>query len=382
MKMTLHTSVLYGLALCIGISQTAKSIAETALPIPDHIVILILENHGYTQIINAASAPKINALAYDSSSALFTLSFGVEHPSQPNYLDLYSGCNQNVTNDNVPPTFFTTENLGYQLINSGRSFATYSEDLPSVGFNGASSGNYARKHNPAANWVGSGTNQIPATTNQPFTAFPTDFTTLPTVSYVIPNQLNDMHSGGISTADKWMDSNLNGYIQWAKTHNSLFILTFDEDDAVEFNHITTIFSGQMVKHGNYSESINHYNVLRTIENMYGLTYACHAATTSTISDCWNTITGIKQSKQDEYSFSVFPNPSRGEFTILVKGAAGQLQKFEIYNMCGDLVDAGTEEITGSAASKEIHLKNFSPGIYFVKGTIGDYTTAYKKVVIE
>ena len=167
------------------IIQYGAGISQSILPVPDHIVLVVLENHAYEQIIGSSAAPYINSLAGDAFSALFTESSGIDHPSQPNYLDLYSGCNQSVTNDNVPANIpFTTPNLGRELMDAGKTFVTYSEDLPSVGFNGASSGNYARKHNPAANWMGTGANQIPVTTNQPFSAFPSsDFSLLPTVSY-------------------------------------------------------------------------------------------------------------------------------------------------------------------------------------------------------
>jgi hypothetical protein len=261
--------------------------ATSSLPKPDHIVIAVEENHGYSQIIGSSSAPYINALATNSYSANFTNSFAISHPSQPNYLDFYSGSNQGVTNDNIPTNQpFTTPNLGKQLINAAKSYSTYSESLPFAGYDGATSGAYARKHNSAANWMGTKTNQIPTTTNQPFTSFPTDYTKLPTVSFVVPNQNNDMHNGSISTGDTWIKNHLDKYIQWAKTHNSLFILTFDEDDKNHGNHIVTIFCGSMVKGGQYSIKINHYSVLRTIENMYGLSYAGNAANATTISTCW------------------------------------------------------------------------------------------------
>src|SRR5574337_1852450 len=156
---------------------------------PDHIVICILENHGYNQIIGNANAPYINSLASAANSALMTQSYAIEHPSQPNYLDLFSGSNQGVTDDNVPAGIpFTTANLAAQLIAAGKSFVTYSEDLPSVGYNGATSGNYARKHNPVANWQGTGANQVPTTCNIPYSSFPSaNFNYLPTVSYVVPN---------------------------------------------------------------------------------------------------------------------------------------------------------------------------------------------------
>ncbi len=98
-----------------------------------------------------------------------------------------------------------------------------------------------------------------------------------------------MHNGSdpakITVGDTWVKDHLDNYVQWAKTHNSLFILTFDEDDKSDSNHITTIFTGSMVKGGNYSTKISHYSVLRTIEQMYNLPFIANAATAITIS-CW------------------------------------------------------------------------------------------------
>ncbi len=262
------------------------------VPTPDHVVIVVLENHAYDTIVGSIAAPYINSLISDPYTAFFTQSFAITHPSQPNYLQLFSGSTQGVTDDNVPAVLpFVTANLGAELLAATRTFIGYSEDLPSVGYTGATSGNYARKHNPWVNWQGTSTNGIPSASNQPFTSFPTDYTSLPTVSYVIPNQVNDMHNGTdtarIGTCDRWMKKNLDGYIQWAKSHNSLFILTFDEDDNSSSQHIVTFFTGHMVQHGNYSTSINHYNLLRVVEDMYGLSHAGAAGSAATIGYCWN-----------------------------------------------------------------------------------------------
>jgi hypothetical protein len=252
------------------------------IPTPDHIVIVIEENKGYSQIIGAATAPYINGLA--SQGASLTNMFAITHPSQPNYIAFFSGSTQGVTNDNTPPAAslpFTTPNLGAQLIQSGRTFTGYSETMPSAGYTGdnvGGSGGYWRKHNPWVNWQNSGTPPFPSntllpTTNQPFTSFPTNFATLPTVSIVVPNQINDMHDGTIAQGDTWLRDNLDPYVQWARTHNSLFIMTFDEDNSAPGNNnrIATILVGEMVRPGVTSNQLlNLYGLLGTIEDMYGL----------------------------------------------------------------------------------------------------------------
>ena len=81
--------------------------------------------------------------------------------------------------------------------------------------------------------------------------------------------------------------NLFSYINWAQTHKSLFILTFDEDDRTANNHVTTIFTGQYVKAGLYNTGITHFTILRTLEDMYSLSYAGQASSATPITYCWN-----------------------------------------------------------------------------------------------
>ena len=244
------------------------------------------ENHAYSEIIGSANAPYINSLA--SQSAVFTQSFAITHPSQPNYLDIFSGSNQGVIDDSAITQTFTTPNLGASLIQAGLTFASYAEGLPSVGSTTIASGVYVSRHNPCVDWQGAQANAIPAADNQPFTSFPTDFSTLPTVSFVIPNLQDDMHDGTVAMGDTWLQNNLDSYVQWAKTHNSLLIVTFDEDDPANRTRSRRSSSGRWSCPAQYGETINHFSVLRTIEDMYGLPYAGASATATPITDVWQT----------------------------------------------------------------------------------------------
>ncbi len=279
--------------LFISISH---SYADNGVPTPNKVVIVIEENHGYSQIIGSASAPYINQLA--SAGALMTQCYAVTHPSQPNYIALFSGSTQGVTSDSVyPHSQFTAPNLAANLLASpnGYTFGGYSETMPSVGYDGASSGTapatYQRKHNPWVNWQDSTiplpANKLPPSVNMPYAGFfPSDYSTLPTLSFVIPNQANDMHDGTIAQGDTWLSNNLAAYATWCQTHNSLLIVTFDEDNGGENNRIVTIFYGPMVVPGQYPESITHYNVLRTLEDMFGLPHAANTVALAPILDIW------------------------------------------------------------------------------------------------
>jgi PKD repeat protein len=256
--------------------------ATASIPRYDHVIVVIEENTSESTVIgNTAQAPYINSLA--AAGANFTQSFAVTHPSQPNYLALFSGSTQGVTDDTCPQSF-AANNLGNQLITAGFTFAGYSETMPSNGYTGCTSGTsgYARKHNPWSDFT-----DLAATTNLAYTSFPTDFTTLPTLSFVIPNLCDDMHDCALTTGDTWLKNNLDAYATWAKTHNSLLIVTWDEDDSTtSANQIATIFVGANVKPGTYTETINHYSVLRTLENMYGLSALGSAASATPITDVW------------------------------------------------------------------------------------------------
>jgi uncharacterized membrane protein len=267
-----------GVSHAATVALTVTKSSVLGITPPDHVVIVIEENKSFANIVGSSSAPFINSLA--QQGALFTQSFAVEHPSQPNYLDLFSGSNQGVTSDNCPQSF-SVENLATELTAAGLTFTGFSEDLPAAGSTVCTSGAYARKHSPWINFT-----NIATTSNQPFSAFPTDFTTLPTLSFVTPNLNDDMHDGTIAQGDTFLQQNLSSYIQFAQTHNSLLIITWDEDDNSSNNQIPTIFLGPMVKAGQFSETINHFNVLRTLEDLYGLTHVGSAANATPISDVW------------------------------------------------------------------------------------------------
>lgn len=286
----------------------------SGLPVYDHIVIVVEENKDFEEIIGNPDAPYINNVL-QVEGANFIQMYGEEHFSQGNYFWLFSGDNQTIgfldqvpSEKNHPNYPFTTTNMGEQLITKGLSFKGYAESLPAIGFTGHKVGSYARKHVP---WISFANvpngNTIETSSNLRFVDFPADpshYDKLPTVSFVIPNLDNDMHNGpltkSIPAGDRWLQKNIDPYYQWAKEHNSLLILTFDENDdkrgymgltnllldpqtcvgagrdpeyCVDLqNRVVTIFAGAHIKAGKYSEGkgITHVNILRTIEAMYGL----------------------------------------------------------------------------------------------------------------
>jgi phosphatidylinositol-3-phosphatase len=272
------------LLACVPVPFVAAADAPPTLPRYDHIVIVVEENKDYEQIIGNSAAQYINKLA--SEGASFTRMFAEEHHSKGNYFWLFSGSNQHVGfRDEIPNKKFTTSNLAEQLINKQLSFKGYSENLPAIGSEVNSAQPYARKHVP---WVSfdnlpKGTT-VETSPNLRFADFPSDCSKLPTVAFVIPDLNHDMHDGSIQVGSTWLQQKIDRYYQWAKTNNSLLIVTFDENsDGTEGltdpatspdrkqNRIATIFAGAHVR-PNYTEPnrMTHVNILRTIEAMYGL----------------------------------------------------------------------------------------------------------------
>lgn len=282
------THSLIWLISCASSSFTASfalllllaSPSSAAPPAYDHVVIVIEENEKYEAVIGNPQAPYINSLA--SNGVNFTNMRAIVHPSQPNYLELFSGSNQAITGDAPVDTKFTTPNLGASLIAAGKTFAAYSDGLPANGDVTSDYVNeYTRRHCPWICWMPLGAtlgpNQIPRSLHKTIAAFPSDFTQLPTVSFVIPNNIHNMHSGTIEAADQWLQSLLGAYAEWAKTHNSLLIITWDEDSFQQANRIPTIFYGANLQRFPNQGSWSLHNLLRTIEDMYGLPHSGRAA---------------------------------------------------------------------------------------------------------
>ncbi len=257
-------------------------LAAAALPQPAHVVIVVEENRSQTNLIGNKSAPFINALA--SGGAMMAQSFAETHPSEPNYLALFAGSTMGVTKDVCPVNGGAAPNLASELLAAGYTFVGFAEGLPAVGSPVCSAGKYARKHVPWANFT-----NVPPTNSLPFSAFPMgNYASLPTVSFVIPDNDNNMHDGSIAQGDAWLNRQLSAYANWAVANNSLLIVTWDEDDNGSRNQIPTVFYGAHVKPGTYNEQISHYNVLSTLEQMYGLPKTGYAANAPVITDIWAT----------------------------------------------------------------------------------------------
>ncbi len=263
----------------------AASVTAGGIPRLDHVVVVMEENKYYEDVMDSSSAPYINSLAKQGAS--FKDFHGITHPSQGNYVALFSGSTHGIADDDCPHDF-SSDNLGNQLLTHGGSFTGYSEDLPADGSKDCGDdgdSGYARKHN---GWVDF--KNVPASSNLRMDRFPSDYAKLPDVAFVTPNLDDDMHDGTVREGDDWLRDHLDGYVQWAKTHNSALVVTWDEDDSDDdVNHIPTVIVGAHVKQGYTSTKRGDlYSLLRTLEDMHGLPALGSAADRDPLTDVWDT----------------------------------------------------------------------------------------------
>jgi acid phosphatase len=245
--------------------------------------------------------------------ALLTDMHGLHHPSQPNYFELFSGSAQGVCNDKCPLPGLAADNLAKaltetQAANDHRApFLGYAEDLPTPATACGIKFRYGRKHCP---WI-TFTNIHNVTRS--FADFPANFDTLPRVAFVIPNLVHDMHNlptGKFDTptevhqGDGWLRAKMDGYAHWALTHNSILIVTWDEnsdeppdpvkDDCSNAhptqppdNRIPTFIVGAHVKpKSSGTKTYTHLHLLRTIEDLAGTRAVGASKTVPPITGIW------------------------------------------------------------------------------------------------
>jgi phosphatidylinositol-3-phosphatase len=231
------------------------------------------ENHSYSSVIGNSSMPYFNGLA--QQYGLATQYYANTHPSIGNYFMLTTG--QIITNDDSYSGTVSADNLVRKLIAAGKTWKSYAESLPSVGYLGSSSP-YAKRHNPFAYFtdvVNSSTEKLNLV---PFTQLKTDLANgnLPDLAYIVPNMNNDAHNGTLGTADAWLKNNLASVLSSSTfQQDGLLIILFDEsvdsDTSHGGGHIAMLMIGPQVKRG-YKSTITyqHQSTLRLIEQALGM----------------------------------------------------------------------------------------------------------------
>ena len=253
---------------CGGGSAKVQIPAPANQPRFSHVVLVVEENHSYSEVIGNPSMPYFNSLA--SQYGLATQYFADAHPSLPNYLMLTTGLTETF-DDNFVGTI-SDDNVVRELVKAGKTWKSYAESLPSPGYVGGDSGLYFQRHNPVTYLSDVQNDSSQAANIVPFTQFATDLANhaLPQYSFVAPNIMDDAHTGSLAQADTWLQTNIAPLIASpAFQSDGLLIITFDEGDQTDLNHgggqVATLMIGSTVKKGFQSVILyQHQSTLRLI----------------------------------------------------------------------------------------------------------------------
>ncbi len=256
-------------------TPTTSSISATGSI--QHVFIIVMENHGYSQVWNTSSTPYITSLG--KSYVRATDYYAITHPSLPNYLDMYAGSNYGITTDCSPSSscHVSARNLADNLDAAGLTWRGYMESMPSPCYL-TTSGNYVPKHNPFIYMDDIRTNATRCDSHVVnFSHLSTDLgsaSTTPNYAFITPNNCNDMHSCSISTGDTWLKDHVPAILNSAActSQKCLVVITWDEDNGNYGNHVLTIFAGTGAKTGGVTSSTkyNHFLLLRTLEYIFNL----------------------------------------------------------------------------------------------------------------
>jgi hypothetical protein len=271
------------LVLCAWLAGRATA----AAPVPafDHVVVIVFENKEATSVLGNRAAPTFNS--YARRYVKLTRYYGVAHPSLPNYLALVSGSTQGITTD-CTDCVVDAQNLADTIEAAGRTWKTYAEGLPEPGFLGGFKGRYAKKHNPFAYFRDIADDPARRARLVPLTRLAPDLRagTLPSFSLVVPDLCHSMHDCSVSVGDAWLRSQVGKLLKLPKT---VVFVVFDEG-ATSIRgggHTAALALGTAVRSGSrFTRVTNHYGILRTVEQAWGLPLLGRSAHAAPVTGIW------------------------------------------------------------------------------------------------
>lgn len=263
---------LAGLALlgCGARSQDAPA-ATTS-----RIAVVVMENKEAGTALDPAQAPYLAGLA--RRYALATRSYGVTHPSLPNYIALTSGSTQGITS-NCTSCHTGARSIVDQLEARGISWKGYMQDMPRPCFRGPGSGDYAKKHNPFMYYDRVVRSPARCAKVVPYTRLGSDLRRgrLPAFSFITPDLCANTHDCSVRTGDRFL-SRLVPRLLRGVGPRGFVVVTYDEGASSEGcctgsrgGRIATVVAGPPVRRGfRLTTPVDHYGVLRTIQDALGL----------------------------------------------------------------------------------------------------------------
>jgi phosphatidylinositol-3-phosphatase len=280
--------VALGAVLAVLLLSACGASARTrAIPSFDHVLVLVLENKGQSQMLGSRSAPYFNSLA--RRYAVLSGYGGVAHPSLPNYLALVSGSTHGITSD-CTSCLVSARNLADTIEASGRTWKGYAEGLPRPGFLGAFAGLYAKKHMPFLYFRDVLASRRRLHRVVSLAQLPRDLAagTLPSFSLLVPDLCHDMHDCGVTTGDGWLRSFLPSLLRNPALADSvIFVVTDEPESSNPSASVPALALGPLVKPGSrFKSHTSHYGLLRTIEDSWGLPRLGQSARTRPITGIW------------------------------------------------------------------------------------------------
>jgi hypothetical protein len=271
-----------------GATIPTKAPPSVRVPQFTHVVVVVFENHEATSIAGSSDAPTFNALAH--RYATLTHYDAVAHPSLPNYLALVSGSTQGITSD-CTDCVVHARSLADTLAAAGKTWKTYAEDLPYPGYTGGSSGRYAKKHDPFLYFRHVAASRALRDRVVPSTRLARDLARrrLPDFSLVVPNLCNDMHDCPVATGDAWLRAHVVPLLRSPALRGGVVFVVFDEgtSDTGGGGRVVALALGPTVKRGSrFTKGTNHYGLLRTIEDAWGLPRLGFSRTGTPIGGIW------------------------------------------------------------------------------------------------
>lgn len=243
-----------------------------------YVFIVVEENANFGDVIANPALPYLNSLA--NQYGLAANYFANAHPSIPNYFELTTGHILTLIDASTPSDFpVSSENVVRDLLAAGKSWKSYAEDIPSVGYTGGDTGRYAVRHNPLAYFTDVQNDPTQLQNLVPFSQFAVDRNAakLPDFSFIVPNLCNDAHDCSLGTADTWLKTNVDPLIQSPQFQkDGLLIIVFDEADTLDFTsgggHVAAVIISPLAKRGYKSIAFyQHQSVLRLMLEGLGVT---------------------------------------------------------------------------------------------------------------
>jgi hypothetical protein len=280
-----ESSVKFAIIGAVVLLLAGAAQARSGVPAFRHVVVIVFENKESSSVLGTSDAPTFNAMA--ARYAPLTSYYGVSHPSLPNYLALVGGSTFGIETDCTSCTV-DARNLADSLQAKHKTWKLYAEGLPRPGFTGASAGRYAKKHAPFLYFRDVQRNRSRLSRVVPLTQLRHDLRArrLPDFSLVVPDLCHSMHDCSVSTGDAWLASQLPPLLALPKT---VVFVVFDEGETNDHSggHVPALALGTAVRRGvRFTATTNHYGLLRTIEDAWGLPLLGRSANETPITGIW------------------------------------------------------------------------------------------------